>query len=53
MVTYFDQYAMLGPSCKRVADLHIGTGPDASADNKVIDSTHKVTHHLFRGLDLL
>lgn len=53
MVTYFDQYAMLGPTCKRVADVHIGTGPDANADNKVIDSSHKVTHHLFMGPDVL
>jgi hypothetical protein len=53
MVTHFDQYAVLGKACVRFPDVHIGTGADGDADNKVIDSSHKVTHALFMRLALL
>jgi hypothetical protein len=33
-------------------DLDIGTGPDGEADNKVIDSSHKVTRDIFVRLAL-
>jgi hypothetical protein len=52
MVTHLNQYATLATTYVRVADVHIGTGPDSEADNKVIDSSHKVTHEFFMRLAL-